>query len=66
MKRIEQDAIALGESIRNEGRVCQAELEERQRLGLHGAAAIRHYNEWMERYNMAYLKVESEDEMKEG
>lgn len=66
LKRIEQDTINLGEIIREEGRVARAELEERQRLGLHGAAAIRHYNEWMERYNMAYLKVESEDEMKEG
>lgn len=60
LKRIEQDAIALGESIRNEGRVCQAELEDRQRLGLHGDAAIRHYNEWMQRYNMEHLMVKED------
>lgn len=60
MRRIEQDAIALGESIRNEGRVWQAELEERQRLGLHGDAAIRHYNEWMQRYNMEHLMVKED------
>lgn len=60
MRRIEQDAIALGESIRNEGRVWQAELEERQRLGLHGDAAIRHYNEWMQRYNMEHLVVKED------
>lgn len=61
LKRIEQDAIALGESIRNEGRVCQAELEERQRLGLHGDAAIKHYNEWMQRYGMEHLMVKTYD-----
>ena len=60
MRRIEQDTIALGESIRNEGRVWQAELEERQRLGLHGDAAIRHYNEWMQRYNMEHLMVKED------
>lgn len=57
LKRIEQDAIALGSAIRNEGRVARAELEERQRLGLHGDAAIRHYNEWMQRYGMEHLMV---------
>ena len=60
LRRIEQDAIALGESIRNEGRVWQAELEERQRLGLHGDAAIRHYNEWMQRFNMEHLMVKED------
>lgn len=57
LKRIEKDAIALGKSIRNEGRIYQAELEERQRLGLHGDAAIRHYNEWMQRFGMEHLMV---------
>lgn len=60
LKRIEQDAIALGKAIRNEGQVCRAELEERQRLGLHGDAAIRHYNEWMQRYNMEHLMVKED------
>ena len=40
-----------------ESQVWRAELEERQRLGLHGEAAIEHYNEWMERYGMHHLKV---------
>ena len=57
LKRIEKDDIALGKSIRNEGRIYQAELEERQRLGLHGDAAIRHYNEWMQRFGMEHLMV---------
>lgn len=55
--RIEKDAIEIGRAIRNEGRVYQAELEERQRMGLHGAAAIEHYNSWMQRYGMTHLMV---------
>lgn len=57
LQKIENQMETIGESIRREGQVYRAELEERQRLGLHGDAAIRHYNEWMERYNMSYLKV---------
>lgn len=57
LKRIEGQTEALGQTIRTEGQVAQAELEERQRLGLHGEAAIKHYNEWMQRYGMADLMV---------
>lgn len=57
LKRIEQDANNLGKTIRNEGQVYRAELEERQRLGLQGDAAIKHYNEWMQRNGMEYLMV---------
>ena len=57
LKRIEHDAIELGKTIRNEGKVYREELEERQRLGLQGDAAIKHYNEWMQRHGMEYLMV---------
>lgn len=57
LKRIEQDAESIGNALRNESQVYQAELEERQRLGLHGDAAIKHYNEWMKRNGMDYLMV---------
>ena len=57
LKRIEYDANEMGKAIRNEGKVYQAELEERQRLGLQGDAAIKHYNEWMQRHGMNYLMV---------
>lgn len=57
LKRIDQDATEMGKTIRNEGRIYQAELEERQRLGLHGDAAVKHYNEWMQRNGMDYLMV---------
>ena len=57
LKRIEHDAEAMGKTIRNEGQVWRAELEERQRMGLQGDAAIKHYNEWMQRYGMEHLMV---------
>lgn len=57
LKRIEHDAIELGKTIRNEGKVFREELEERQRLGLQGDAAIKHYNEWMQRNGMEHLMV---------
>ena len=57
LKRIEHDANEMGKTIRNEGQVWRAELEERQRMGLQGDAAIKHYNEWMKRYGMEHLMV---------
>lgn len=57
LQELEQSSIRLGEAIRREGQICRAELEDRQRLGLHGAAAIKHYNEWMERYGLTNLMV---------
>lgn len=58
LKRIEHDAIALGAAIRNEGKVCREELQERLRLGLEGKAAIEHYNAWMLRNGLNHLIVE--------
>lgn len=57
LKRIEQDAFNMGKIIREEGRVTRRELEERLRLGLHGNAAIRHYNDWMKKNGMEHLMV---------
>ena len=49
LQKIENQMETIGENIRKEGQVYRAELEERQRLGLHGEAAIKHYNEWMKK-----------------
>ena len=57
LQEIESQMEAIGENIRKEEQVYRAELEERQRLGLHGEDAIRHYNEWMKRHNMSHLMV---------
>ena len=52
------EAIALGERIRLEGAVYRAELAERQKLGLTGDAAVKHYNDYMDCSGMSYLKVQ--------
>lgn len=60
LQKLENQMETIGENIHREGQVYQAELEERQRLGLHGDAAIKHYNEWMQRYNMEHLMVKED------
>ena len=40
-----------------EEKVMAAELSDRQRLGLTGDAAVKHYNEWMDSHGMSHLKV---------
>ena len=52
------DAVSLGERIRKEGAVYREELEERLSLGLTGDAAVKHYNDYMDKYGMSYLKVQ--------
>ena len=51
------EAVSLGEKMRLEGAVYRAELEERQSLGLTGDAAVKHYNDYMDKHGMSYLKV---------
>lgn len=60
LQEIESQMEAIGENIRKEEQVYRAELEERQRLGLHGEAAIKHYNEWMKKYGMEHLMVKED------
>lgn len=57
LSAIEKKMNAIGERIRYEGMVYSEELSERQRLGLTGDEAIKHYNDWMEREGMPDLKV---------
>ena len=60
LQEIESQMETIGENIRKEEQVYRAELEERQRLGLHGEAAIKHYNEWMKKYGMEHLMVKED------
>lgn len=60
LQKIENQMETIGENIRKEDQVYRAELEERQRLGLHGEAAIKHYNEWMKKYGMEHLMVKED------
>lgn len=60
LQEIESQMETIGENIRKEEQVYRAELEERQRLGLHGEAAIKHYNEWMKKHGMEHLMVKED------
>ena len=40
-----------------EEKVMAAELADRKRQGLTGDAAVKHYNEWMDRHGMNHLKA---------
>ena len=60
MKELENIADKLDtlhNQINDEERVWAEELSDRQRLGLTGDAAVKHYNEWMDRHGMSHLKV---------
>lgn len=48
---------AVGLEIRKESEVMDAELKDREKKGLTGAAAIQHYNEWMAANGMDDYKV---------
>lgn len=48
----------VGTTMHREAAVYRAELEERQRLGLTGDAAVKHYNDYMDRFGMSHLKVQ--------
>lgn len=52
----------IGNDIRRTGDEWRKERKERERLGLTGDAAIRHYNDWMERAGMPELKVKETEE----
>ena len=60
LKDIERQNVELGKSMHKEEQVYRAEQEERYRLGLHGADAIKHYNEWMKHYDMEHLMIKEE------
>lgn len=51
----------LNRTMTEEEKVARAELEERRRLGLHGDAAIRHYNDWMLAHDMQHLMVREDE-----
>ena len=43
--------------MNDEERVWAEELADRKRQGLTGDAAVKHYNDWMDRHGMSHLKV---------
>lgn len=51
----------INRQMNEEERVYRAELEDRRRRGLHGDAAIRHYNDWMLAHDMLHLMVREDE-----
>lgn len=55
LKKLEEIAEKLDDfstRMNDEARVMEEELANRKRLGLKGDAAIKHYNEWIDRHGM--------------
>ena len=57
LRQISNSMEELGNTMRREEQVYKAELADRLAKGLQGDAAIRHYNEWMEKAGMKHLMV---------
>lgn len=60
LTKLLNDMEDIGRKMELEQKVYRAELEERRRLGLHGVAAIRHYNDFMLANGMVHLIVSEE------
>lgn len=58
LRRVEKALKELGRELREELRVSAAEMADRQRLGLTGEEAIRHYNDWMMLHGLGHLVVD--------
>lgn len=58
LRRVEKALKELGRELREEHRVCAAEMADRQRRGLTGEEAIRHYNDWMMLHGLRHLVVD--------
>lgn len=58
LRRVEKALKELGRELREELRVSAAEMADRQRLGLTGEEAIRHYNDWMMLHGLWHLVVD--------
>ncbi|WP_333616588.1 hypothetical protein [Bacteroides pyogenes] len=57
LQRISDSLERIGEDMRTEEQVYQAELADRLAKGLTGDDAIKHYNEWMIKAGMKHLTV---------
>lgn len=57
LEQISNQLDCIGRDMREEERVYAAELEDRLAKGITGDAAVKHYNEWMDKAGMSYLKT---------
>lgn len=57
LQQISNQLDCIGRDMREEERVYAAELEDRLAKGITGDAAVKHYNEWMDKAGMSHLKT---------
>ena len=57
LQQISNQLDCIGRDMREEERVWAAELKDRLAKGITGDAAVKHYNEWMDKAGMSYLKA---------
>ena len=57
LEDVDKKLETINDQMNNEERVWAEELVDRKRQGLTGDAAIKHYNEWMDRHGMSHLKL---------
>lgn len=57
LQQISNQLDCIGRDMREEERVYAAELKDRLAKGVTGDAAVKHYNEWMDKAGMSYLKT---------
>ncbi|WP_455252972.1 hypothetical protein [Prevotella melaninogenica] len=57
LQQISNQLDCIGRDMREEERVYAAELKDRLAKGITGDAAVKHYNEWMDKAGMSYLKT---------
>ena len=57
LQRISNQHDCIGRDMREEERVYAAELKDRLAKGITGDAAVKHYNEWMDKAGMSHLKA---------
>lgn len=58
LKRIERELKELERRQREENRIMAAELADRQRRGLTGDDAVRHWNDWMLLHDLPHLVID--------
>ena len=57
LQRISSNLEQTGKDLREMEKVWAAELKDRLAKGITGDAAVQHYNEWMDKAGMSYLKT---------
>ena len=57
LQQISDNLEQTGKDLREMEKVWAEELRDRLAKGITGDAAVQHYNEWMDKAGMSYLKA---------